>query len=457
MNRVSMLITLLLLFSFRVNATSAFYENRTEQPIRVRLIVNATAPAYAGDQYHLPPESDFGTVVIPPFKKAKVATFNRYYGLENGGMYDYYFLVYQLDENGNWFAKQDAPLAQIRLFGHGAGSTLSYGYKDRELKTDYNPYVIELYGLEGHHQEYGVKSIYTSGFDDVEFVLAEHTIADTEAREHALRIATYNLWMIPSVSLDISERATILDHTLSGYDVLTLQEAFSSDRDALFDALSGEYFYRTDVVGGDSMALYDGGVVTLSRYPILETDSIVFEHCSGTDCYADKGIVYTKIDKLGQIYHIFNTHLASFSTPAAKRLRRLQLGLLRTFMLTKEIPQDEAVIFAGDFNIDKNNDFLEYLLMLATLEVDPPLYTGYRDATFDPRINPYAQSQYSGGDTIEYLDYILVSSEHKRARQNINQVKLNQRVTAATWGEWHLSDHFGVEGHFVFDPADSNE
>ena len=100
MNRVSMLITLLLLFSFQVNATSAFYENRTEQPIRVRLIVNATAPAYAGDQYHLPPESDFGTVVIPPFQKAKVATFNRYYGLENGGMYDYYFLVYQLDENG---------------------------------------------------------------------------------------------------------------------------------------------------------------------------------------------------------------------------------------------------------------------------------------------------------------------------------------------------------------------
>ncbi len=30
---------------------------------------------------------------------------------------------------------------------------------------------------------------------------------------------------------------------------------------------------------------------------------------------------------------------------------------MRTFMLTKDIPANEAVIHAGDFNIDKNSDF----------------------------------------------------------------------------------------------------
>lgn len=455
MTRKLIMVALLWLMAFQSMATSAYYINRTDSPIRVSLITDTTAPVEEGNQYHLPEHNPQGVLVIQPYQKAKLATFNRYYGIENGATYNYYFHVSRQNEEGDWYEDSRMPLAQLKFEGHGAGTHLSYGYKDWNLKTDYDPYVVKLHDQNGNHTEYGMKAIYTSGFDDVEFVIAEHHVPMPEERSNAISVGTYNLWMIPAVSSDITERANLMEHSLSGYDVLALQEAFASDRDALFDSLSREYPYKTDVVGGDSMAMYDGGVVTLSRYPILETDAIIFNHCSGTDCHADKGIVYTKIDKNGQIYNIFNTHLASFSTPEAKRLRRLQLGLLRTFMLTKQIPSNEVVIFAGDFNIDKNSDFLEYLLMLATLEVDPPAYDGHREATFDPTINRYARANYSGGETVEYLDYVLVSSEHLRARKNINTVQLKQRVSYATWDDWHLSDHFAVNGEFEFDPIET--
>ncbi|PMG77272.1 hypothetical protein [Vibrio lentus] len=115
---------------------------------------------------------------------------------------------------------------------------------------------------------FGAKAVYTSGFDDVEFVVAEHDIADMEYREHVLQVAIYNLWMIPSISSGIAARVAMMEHNLSGFDVLALQESFSSYREPMFDTLSDDYSYRTDVVGGDSNAMYDGGVVTLNRYPI---------------------------------------------------------------------------------------------------------------------------------------------------------------------------------------------
>ncbi|EDK26760.1 putative phospholipase C precursor [Vibrionales bacterium SWAT-3] len=429
-------------------ATSLYYINRTDKPILINFSVESSAPVSNGYQYRLT-END---LVIWPYQKAKVADFNRYYGIVNGATYNYFLTISRLSDKGTWEVKPQEPVAQLKLVGHGSGTTLSYGYKGQGMMTDYNPYILHRYNQDGYHSEFGVKAVYTSGFDDVEYVVSEHTINDTEYEPNILNVASYNLWLLPSVSSNIAGRASIMNHSLSGFDVLALQEAFSTDRDILFNKLADEYPYRTEVVGGKSNALYDGGVVTFSRHPIIETDSIVFEHCTGTDCYADKGVVYTKINKDGEIYHIFNTHLASFNTPSAKRLRRLQLGLMRTFMLTKGIPANEAVIYAGDFNIDKNSDFLEYLLMLATLDVDPPEFRGYTRATFDPTINPYAAYKYSGGADVEYLDYVFVSRVHRRAVNNTNTVKLNQRLNSETWGSWHLSDHFAIDANFVFSP-----
>ncbi len=36
------------------------------------------------------------------------------------------------------------------------------------------PAILHRYNQDGYHSKFGVKAIYTSGFDDVEFVVSEH-------------------------------------------------------------------------------------------------------------------------------------------------------------------------------------------------------------------------------------------------------------------------------------------
>ncbi|WP_104037198.1 sphingomyelin phosphodiesterase [Vibrio jasicida] len=435
------------LISYQASSSSVYYINRTSLPVKVIVRASSTASVEEGKQYQLYNEN----MVISAYGRAKVADINRYNGLESGHTYDFdFFLSYQ-NPDGSWDTDLRLIRPRVRLEANIYGSRMLHGFSSRMLAGHSEPLTQDVYLANNKHREFGIKPIYRAGFDDIEIVISEHEATKVEHNPNVLNIASYNLWMIPSISLDIYARAKEIDHYLTGYDVLVLQEAFSGYREELFDDLAFEYPYKTDVLNGGGGALYDGGIITMSKYPIIDTDYLVFEHCTGTDCYADKGIVYVKINKNGVPYHIFNTHLASYETLEAKRLRRLQLGLLRTFMLTKQIPEDEAVIYAGDFNIDKNSDVVEYLLMLATLEVSPPEYRGYTLATFDPNINKYARAQYSGGVKAEFLDYIFVSNRHRQAFSNTNTVKLMQKVSSDTWGKWHLSDHFSVIGHFIFD------
>ena len=70
--------------------------------------------------------------------------------------------------------------------------------------------------------------------------------------------------------------------------------------------LSGEYPYHSKVIGSDSGIEQDGGLVILSKWPILiQTEVLYKKNCSGADCYSDKGVLYTKILKGEKVYNFF--------------------------------------------------------------------------------------------------------------------------------------------------------
>ena len=56
----------------------------------------------------------------------------------------------------------------------------------------------------------------------------------------------------------------------------------------------------------------NGGLLTISRYPIKESQFHGFDHADGICKFAWKGILYTQIeidDMTKQTLHLFNTHL----------------------------------------------------------------------------------------------------------------------------------------------------
>ena len=103
----------------------------------------------------------------------------------------------------------------------------------------------------------------------------------------------------------------------------------------------------------------DGGLLILSKYPIIEADSITYSSSTGPDKLSSKGSIYVKIEIKGFILHVFTTHMQSsyptkdYSEYIRYRLiRRLQLQELKNFIDLKTLMKYEPVVIAGDFNVD---------------------------------------------------------------------------------------------------------
>jgi len=257
-------------------------------------------------------------------------------------------------------------------------------------------------------------------------------------------VLSANIYMPPIVAPDSSGRAARLPAALRGHDIVLLQEAYSDGaRITLLRGLARDYPYQSRVLGRDSGFRQDGGVVIISRWPIEHEYQMPFGAlCDGSDCLADKGILYARVNKDGRRIHIFATHLqsgAANSTVRERQLRRLR-GLIDAMRLTP----DEPVLIGGDLNVDRLTDRSNAFAMLAkVLEArhpDPPAGETFMP-TFDPARNPLARD----GKRAKYLDYILYSNRHLRPFLAVS------RVRALTDRDGSLSDHFAVHGRFVFE------
>ena len=159
-----------------------------------------------------------------------------------------------------------------------------------------------------------------------------------------------------------------------------------------------------------------------------------------------------EVIKDGKAYHLTSTHTASFDTEAARALRQVQFQQIRALVDSQNIPAFDAVLMGGDFNVNKLIWPQDYADMLTNLNATDPVSTGYTAATFDPRINILATAAGSGGDTVEYLDYVVYANDHRQPVQSRNDVRIKRAATAPLFHTRDLSDHFPVMGEFQFAP-----
>jgi sphingomyelin phosphodiesterase len=388
-----------------------------------------------------------GVQTLAPGRRDAVVRFNRDSGITSGKRF---FFTTTLARDGSQLRLTQQLLGQTinsHLWQSLAGPGFSQPwYDDRSTHSG-------VWNLPGLSLRVLYRAFFTGTDDNIEYII-QHAYP-TEARDaNTFSVLAYNIYMRPTSLFKNGQsiRARLLPAQLQGYDALIFSEAFDDDtRAELLSGLRAEYPYATSILGTDRGVEQDGGVIIVSRWPIVAEDERRFgDVCAGSDCQADKGVKYAKIERGGRFFHVFGSHTQAWPTPEGARVRARQFALIKEFVDAKGIPADEPVMIGGDLNVDRLKFKAEFDDMLRILDAACPPLQGY-PYTWDSTTNDLAES--TGG--YEYLDYVLWSKRHLQPAKSLNEPRILR--AAEEWKEygferamWDLSDHYPVHGRFEF-------
>ncbi|MDK2594069.1 sphingomyelin phosphodiesterase [Pseudoalteromonas obscura] len=311
----------------------------------------------------------------------------------------------------------------------------------------------------------------------------------------SLKVMAYNIMQLNVQDWDQSNRAQRLPMALTSLDdrpdVIIVNEVFNSDAEQALAALSSIYPYQTPNVGQDcsgsgwdgltgncsnSPFVIRGGVVIISKYPIISQKAHVFtQSLSGSwDYLANKGFAYVEIEKGGLRYHLIGTHLQAThdgNTEEEHRVRMGQLREIQTFIKAQNIPSSEPLIIGGDMNVEwsKQQEVTDMLTTArAKLNFETPVI-----GSFSAKHNWFTKANaYYFDYSLEYndtLDYVFWHADHKQPKNNPSMtVRYPKADKNWYWsyikGNWNLSngrhyhngyynelsDHYPVQVNFEF-------
>ncbi|KAJ3026123.1 UNVERIFIED_CONTAM: ribosomal 40S subunit protein S1B [Siphonaria sp. JEL0065] len=154
------------------------------------------------------------------------------------------------------------------------------------------------------------------------------TAARSSAPYSSVRILSYNIFLRPpGITSNTSDyKNARLNHfastILTSYDIVCLQEIYSSGSTRLSKLLlqAKKYGFNYHVASPSKGILntsVDGGLLILSRYPIVKADKVTYKRGINGDRFTAKGAIYAKIKVAPSNYlHVFNTHLQSSAKDA---------------------------------------------------------------------------------------------------------------------------------------------
>ncbi|MGL5482523.1 MAG: endonuclease/exonuclease/phosphatase family protein, partial [Aeromonas veronii] len=259
--------------------TDVYLTNNSPEPLQIDIRQSGSGQLQPGSQW-----SQHRTE-LGPWESAMVLSFNRYEGVKAGKSYLFETRVttaggdvYRLNQlmEGTWW--------NTTLQHGGETPTSASGWQnDRAIHRVAGP------------QDLAFAAKFTGRYDDLHYMITPPQKREQpEPAENRLKVASYNVWALPVIASSIGERLTLLPDYLKGYDALLLQEVFDGRREGFLQALAKEYPYQTKVLDKPGVNVHDGGVVIVSRYPIVREAQLVYPQCTGTDCFADKGVMYAE-------------------------------------------------------------------------------------------------------------------------------------------------------------------
>lgn len=340
---------------------------------------------------------------------------------------------------------------QLNLTQQTSGTDLAFGASSSDLNIAPQTNT----GIQRHRTELAgdLNTLAFNGNDlskggKLTYVLQEDDKKPALGAANQFNVLSYNIWATTIFgSKKVDTRLDEMPAMMADYDVLVLTEVFDDiPTKELFTKLRAEYPYQSADVFKVGKVMGSGTRI-LSRWPFTLEDNFNYNPCDGIQCAATRAVIYAKINKLGSPYHVFATHTQSSDDDVNRAARLAQLQEMGDYIRSQNIPADEAVIMAGDFNVNKiglpeDRDYLE-----AILGATEPENRGH-NYTYDANTNAWAEQPY-----IEYLDYTLTANANLQPVNAYQEAFAPRHTKEALWGEWDLSDHYPVRGIFSYPSA----
>jgi len=303
-----------------------------------------------------------------------------------------------------------------------------------------------------------------------------------------VRVLSYNIFLRPPLVKNNeddykNERlAEFLRSQIDRFDVVCLQEMFNlaNYRQQLLLRIARErgfpYYAKSVNPHWLSGKFIDAGLVILSRYPILETDGMIYRSGNQIDSWAAKQVIYAKVQVAPTFFvHVFTTHMqASYYDNHESinvindKARATQVQEMADFIKQKTERSPYPVLITGDFNIDSRGENGEYKYMMNTITASKPLakdllkeadhpitYGDYVEVphTTEPEKLVPAPREVVLTHKADYccglsIDYIILADTEENQREKVMEVvdtKVEQFfVNQQQFRFSQLSDHYGV-------------
>lgn len=189
-----------------------------------------------------------------------------------------------------------------------------------------------------------------------------------------IRILTYNIFLRPPLIKNNEndwkdERLADFCSLIHNFDIVCLQEmfgTFNNRKQMLIRAasLAGFFFYvDTSSPSFNSKYMVDGGLLILSRFPIIAHSYMQYRYGVVADSLAEKGIIYCKIKIKDSSLHLFTTHLqasyfdsgeSNFIISFHTRMAQIkQINHIISEVLKNEYKKNyDKILLVGDMNVD---------------------------------------------------------------------------------------------------------
>jgi endonuclease/exonuclease/phosphatase family metal-dependent hydrolase len=165
-------------------------------------------------------------------------------------------------------------------------------------------------------------------------------------RSVKLSLVTWNTYGLPApIGTDLKKRFSAMPGVLHGFDVVALQETFDGAAKGLLSHTLYPYSHRQE---STEFLRMNPGLTMLSRHRIVETAFRPFKECGDTDCLAQKGVLFARLDVAGfGPVDIYDTHYQAHGPYTKERLH--DNSVLQA--MVNEHDAGHPTFLLGDFNL----------------------------------------------------------------------------------------------------------